>query len=289
MPVKKTSKRGKKRVKTRRVRAGARPSAAVEQQHSQQLQDLARYAYERHINRQPLANNRIEEVYALSPYAQYRDGRYLLETFVSRILSGDTNEALLINVIERTVAENDPDIFNERIVDAVIESLLRYGNRFNESINILLHSVPPISNIQILSGLYENIIRTLNISALQAMRDAGHVPLTYAHLADIIADFNESLNFYNGTGYQQNRTPGMTQRFAQFGQILRTLRPMAETNATNILYNLGQQQMHLQPDNMDDLMSHLNASAEDMYTQQVNRLNELMNAAEEAEEEEADY
>lgn len=227
-------------------------------------------------------NLEVSRVENLSPYATYNHN-YLLMSFVLHILKWNTDESVLMNIIERTVDQQDPVIFNEDIVSDVVEILLEHRNTFNQSMIKLLKSIPPIRNVRILNSLYNNVIKAFNPFVFEALVDAGHVPLTKDQYEDIKSIYRNShgYRFCNG-----GPCPGdLGQRFKHMNRVIKKIRPSAQTDTANLLHSINQhninkiksdpqhQNIELTAENVEELYSHLNAIAEDSHNKQINEYN----------------
>ena len=97
----------------------------------------------------------------------------------------ETDDTFLFELVKRVIREVKRVAYNgqmdeETVVD-VVSMLLIHGSKFNRSIIRLLLSVKPIKDMRLLNQLYEDVIDNLNAHVLNAMRYAGHIPLTERH------------------------------------------------------------------------------------------------------------
>ena len=215
-------------------------------------------------------NYEASRVKILSPYASYNHN-YLLLSFVSHFVKWNTDESILINIINRTVEQQDPEIFNEDIVADVVELLLEYHNTFNESMILLLKSVPPIRNVRILSSIYENIINAFNPFIIEALVNSGHVPLTIDHYEDIRSMYHQSHGYRFSNGGPN--FPSVQERYNKFNEVFNRIRPSAHSETLYLLYSLNRfnrfyskkNPKFLSAENVEDLYSHLNAIATNIY------------------------
>ncbi len=255
----------KKRHTTRRMIAGAPDYDSADSKTLRQL--FNKYNWN---NRSNLDKSDIDTILGLSPYACSYNNYYLLESFVTGFIKQDTNENrlinmvhntvnhqdILINIINKTVEQQDPILLSNNIVVSVINKLLVYKEQYNRSMVLLLKSIPPIHDVRTINRLYQSVINALNPTVLEALVDAGHVPLTKDHYDDIKQMYHNS-NIYH------------------FNAVFNKIRPSAQTHTTNFLYSLNQHNarqreknplhnnLDLTSDNVDELYSHLVASAKD--------------------------
>jgi hypothetical protein len=172
-----------------------------------------------------------------------------------------------LDVINKTVALSDLNTFlNENNVDDIIESLIYYGSKFNRSMVLILQSMPPIRNENTLDRLYELAIDYVNPTVLEALRNAGHVPLT-----------NDQLEALKAT-LPENDDRETRQHVNRFIAIFNTIKPAAETETSYLIHSLEKynntrsltpeniKYMRLNQDNIEDIYSHLKAIANDEST-----------------------
>lgn len=259
MPVRKSLKRGKKTRKSRRVRAGAPTEFSIERSNAE-LDKL--------LNTSIFENIDYSIVRRLSPYATF-DNRYLLEIVARTLINYIADENILLDVINRTIALKDPRLLNDNNVDDIINSLISYGSKFNQSMVLILKSMPPIRNEYTLDTLYELAIYSKNPTVLEALRDAGHVPLTSDQYEFFAATLS---NNYKLTNDHETR-----ERVKHLISIFNTIKPAAVTETSNFIYSLGKHYAdkslrsnstakepsfpNVTPENIEDIHSHLKAIA----------------------------
>jgi hypothetical protein len=162
-----------------------------------------------------------------------------LTYFVSKISNNikDYNNKLLLQLIDRLGESID-----ERTGIDAISRLINYGKIFNTSIIGILNILPPIKNRGTLNQLYINVIHHNNVAVLEAMNNK-HVPLSETHkskLAEII-----TLSGLNGR---------------QFSTIFNNFKTDAQMKTGNTIYSMNRHGHYMQPDDITELYSHLEAN-----------------------------
>ncbi len=172
-------KRKPKTTKTKNVyRGGVRPDYNELQLEREILRDL----YIKYDS-DALENNIIikDTFTLLSPYSSYGLGDTLLTTFLTYFLSNglsyNDNKQIINNLIERSIAEHDNTLINENVVVFSVKKLAMWGTRgnYNNEIRILLSSISPIQNQNLLLSLYKELASNLNFEGLTMLIEYGHL------------------------------------------------------------------------------------------------------------------
>jgi hypothetical protein len=193
--------------------------------------------------------------------------------YVIFIAKLEPNSSVMKDLINQVAETGQLD---QRTAITSLALILHYNSNlngmYNEHIRQILLLLKPITDIDKLEYLYDNIMDYNNIDALIAMRDAGHVPLTAAHKDFLIQMYNRNAN----------SNP-------EFRRILESMRTAAETQTSNTIYSLEQRNIYFPSmDDEEELHSHLHNAFNDSYDRYLQALAEYNSDDEENSDEDED-
>ena len=197
----------------------------------------------------------------ISPYARC-ENQYLMQICAFYIRKVE-DEHILIDVIQRTLAEQDRKLLSADIILSVIRTLLIDNDRYNKSMIFLLSSISPILNRERLTDIYEVVCRDRNIPVLETLRNYGHLPLDTAHKKVIMTNWYRIKNAYLNHPY---RTSNYDKLHDDIQSVLESIEPASAVSATtNLLYTIDHynklknksNNAYMTAENVEDLVSYL--------------------------------